>query len=480
MSSSSRIEAHYKWKDQPVPYCKDLTAILYEYKSQDPKPSAEQFGYNARRTITKSRTDANRHYLSRFKLYLDSEVAKTLPSLPPNVTPLSAIADYLSSLYTMAINDITDKWGGAVTPDNVVWFLTVPAMWTERAKQEMRMAAAVAGLVDEQDINNPNRLNIVLEPEAAAMYCCREEDYQLEAGQSFMIVDAGGGTVDLTVHELLCDPNTDEECLREISRGSGKSCGSTFIDEAFVKYVKKICGAANVDNLIASHEGDWLKMMNLWEQKKRDFADDSDEEESIPIPLSLRHLMAQDRLAEQWDGESDNELDEDELENITITVDDFRNMFDPIVDDTLNLVEDQLQRSCVALNEYKSQNSGSTQDYKIDKIFFVGGFSASEYLWKKAQERLGGRVQLLRPSEPGAAVVKGAVYLGRFPNSRRTRIAYGIKMSGPWTPENPAGEDAKKWNESENAYFADNLFHAIVGVDEQVGINETRETQYVL
>lgn len=121
--------------------------------------------------------------------------------------------------------------------------------------------------------------------------------------------------------------------------------------------------------------------------------------------------MAQDRLAES----------DDEYEQITITAEDFRSMFDPVVDDTLNLVEVQLQRSCVALNEYRTLNehgsriSGSTQDCKIDKIFFVGGFSASEYLWKKAQERLSDRVQMFRPIEPGAAVVKGAVYLGRFP-----------------------------------------------------------------
>src|SRR5687767_11339624 len=126
--------------------------------------------------------------------------------------------------------------------------------------------------VPEEEIYNSNRLNIVLEPEAAAMYCCRKSnELLLEVGDTFIVVDAGGGTIDLvrsafsvlfhksywqgmhtfgmiapilivfvlkTSHEIVHNPDTGNESLREIHHGSGRSCGSTFINEAFIKFFK--------------------------------------------------------------------------------------------------------------------------------------------------------------------------------------------------------------------------------------------------
>ncbi|RUP51678.1 hypothetical protein BC936DRAFT_146632 [Jimgerdemannia flammicorona] len=46
--------------------------------------------------------------------------------------------------------------------------------------------------------NDENRLKIVLEPEAAAMWCCEKSGQNmLKPGDTFIVVDAGGGTVDL-------------------------------------------------------------------------------------------------------------------------------------------------------------------------------------------------------------------------------------------------------------------------------------------
>lgn len=96
---------------------------------------------------SKADVDRNRRYVDRFKLYLDEKVAEALPPLPSDTTVVTIISDYLHELYGMAISDIERTWGGSVKPDNVVWFLTVPAMWSEKAKQDMRKAAVLAGMV---------------------------------------------------------------------------------------------------------------------------------------------------------------------------------------------------------------------------------------------------------------------------------------------------------------------------------------------
>lgn len=74
-------------------------------------------------------------------------------------------------------------------------------MWSDRAKAAMREAAIRAGLVSRTD--PAERLMLISEPEAAALYCEKKsEQFNLCHGQRFMICDAGGGTVDLIVFEI--------------------------------------------------------------------------------------------------------------------------------------------------------------------------------------------------------------------------------------------------------------------------------------
>lgn len=75
--------------------------------------------------------------------------------------------------------------------DSFRYCLTVPAMWSDRAKALMREAAVIAGLVKEND--HRDRLMLISEPEAAAIYCEKKcEQFNLKSGDRFMICDAGG------------------------------------------------------------------------------------------------------------------------------------------------------------------------------------------------------------------------------------------------------------------------------------------------
>src|SRR3954469_13110969 len=59
-----------------------------------------------------------------------------------------------------------------------------------------------------------------------------------------MIVDCGGGTVDLTTRKLV-----GENQLGEITERAGDYCGSSFIDEAFLKHIGNIVGNSTIDKL---------------------------------------------------------------------------------------------------------------------------------------------------------------------------------------------------------------------------------------
>lgn len=71
------------------------------------------------------------------------------------------------------------------------YIITVPAVWTEKARDLTAKCAVNAGMGPE------DKLHIVSEPEAAAMYAISKfreiNTGELEVGDTFVLCDAGGG-----------------------------------------------------------------------------------------------------------------------------------------------------------------------------------------------------------------------------------------------------------------------------------------------
>src|SRR6266498_5406052 len=65
-----------------------------------------------------------------------------------------------------------------------------------------------------------------------------------------MVVDCGGGTVDLTSRKLL-----DENQLGEVTERAGDFCGSTFIDKEFIEFLKREVGNSAIDLFSDKHYG---------------------------------------------------------------------------------------------------------------------------------------------------------------------------------------------------------------------------------
>jgi molecular chaperone DnaK (HSP70) len=69
----------------------------------------------------------------------------------------------------------------------------------------MRKAAVQAEIIDS---TNSQNLLLCLEPEGASIQCREDAETsvreQLGKGKVVMVLDCGGGTVDITVHKLLC------------------------------------------------------------------------------------------------------------------------------------------------------------------------------------------------------------------------------------------------------------------------------------
>lgn len=152
-----------------------------------------------------------------------------LPPLPPGKSEIDVAADYLFKLRQAVRNQLQKTLGEVFSREerNIRYYLTVPAIWNDAGKAATRAAAVQAGFLRDE---NDNRLTLISEPEAAALFCAKSGLLNLKVGDAILIVDCGGGTVDLIAYEV------EEEqpfSVAECTAGSGDSCGSTALNRNF-------------------------------------------------------------------------------------------------------------------------------------------------------------------------------------------------------------------------------------------------------
>ncbi|KAG0380570.1 hypothetical protein BGX24_007257 [Mortierella sp. AD032] len=380
------------WPKQNIQYAKTPTLNLYS--KVDGRYKIIEWGWKSKLEM-ESPSGSKYTQISQYKPYLDENVG-----LSPwnNIVPLQdAISDYLHALHEYAAEKILQEFGPSITRKSFRYCLTVPAMWSDKAKDVMRKAAIRANLITESD--HPERLTLVSEPEAAALYCKRKcKQYDLEDGNRFLICDAGGGTVDLIVYDIHL--SSQGQRLSEVIKGHGASCGSMFID-------------MNFRNLLFQKFGKhWAKfprdiMPRLIEtfayQLKPHF--NGVEDQYLPLPRSDCFDLLEDPGAIGIDG-GYMRFKASELKD---------NVFEPVVVKVLKLIQEQLAAA-----------------EECSAIFMVGGFGASNYLLDRVKQEFSGMVKTIAvPHKPEVAVVCGAVYVGLDPKivtARVSRRCYGVSV----------------------------------------------------
>ena len=79
---------------------------------------------------------------------------------------------------------------------------------------------------------------MITEPEAAAIYALDSlNPHDLQIGTTFVLCDAGGGTVDLISYKVLAlEPILK---MKEAATGTGSLCGSSFINRLFEAFFER-------------------------------------------------------------------------------------------------------------------------------------------------------------------------------------------------------------------------------------------------
>ncbi|XP_066533886.1 heat shock 70 kDa protein 12B-like [Hoplias malabaricus] len=386
---------------------KTLTCILF-----DEDENFLKFGYDAIMTYTRQtrKDEAKKQFLfDNFKMELYGRVLhRDSMMTAQNGKKMRAMKVFSESLRFMKDHALEmmgkHTSGKKYSASDVTWVLTVPAIWSAAAKKFMTEAATEAGLVSE---SNPERLIVALEPEAASVWCKQlpsegfmegdlEEAETLEqiSGTQYMVVDCGGGTIDVTVHEV-----AEGGRLKELNRVSGNNMGGQTVDVNFKLFLRETFSEKVFDDFEENHPSEVKRLMYDFSICKRYEGD-----VLVQCPYNLQELARKVKDMEDYFTE-ESETDW-ESGSILLSGSKLKSFHD----ESLNGIESLIERIL------------ENQNLKIKYIFLVGGFALSPYVINFVKEKFGSKYKVLFPVDAAMAVVKGAVMFGMMPNIVESRI----------------------------------------------------------
>ena len=258
-------------------------------------------------------------------------------------TVVDLVAKYLAYVKEVALDEVgASGW----LMHDIRWCVTVPAIWSDVERERVRRAATAAGLPGDD-------LLIAIEPEAAALHCSDMVDVRSDggiadrlalqaAGTRFMVVDGGGGTVDLSAHRTTIAEN-GEIRLDDIGVPVGEKLGSEYLNFAFRHTVlTDRFGAETLERLEKECLVGLTELEEAWEKEKRTLRASLDENGvrvtervQITVPGEVWVLLeapVRERLAEQAGGRNFR---------LVMKSDEVRHLFDTVVDEILERIEAQ-------------------------------------------------------------------------------------------------------------------------------------------
>ncbi|THY83348.1 actin-like ATPase domain-containing protein [Aureobasidium pullulans] len=354
------------------------------------------------------------HYVSEQDL--DDQLAHS------GKTTEEAISDYMSLVYQHAQEALVRRFGQqmvSTTPIEVV--LTVPAVWTDAAKDATFRVAKNAGM-------GPN-LHMISEPEAAAIYSLKsmeQESKMLHVGDNFIVCDAGGGTVDLASYSIC---SLSPLRLEESAPGTGALCGGVFLNLRFQALVKSRMGSAAFKKLCERKPKSWAIALRYFEDYVKKNFD----------PLSSQNTYDDNKFNVPLPGAEDDAAAGIDCGFITLSTAEVAELFRPLVESVIELVERQ-------------RNVLLACDKTAKGVILVGGFGQSSYLFRCLKSRFAHedpppsynqstkspspepepRFIVLQPANAWTAVVRGAVLSSlqeKVVMSRKARRHYGIRFA---------------------------------------------------
>ena len=286
-----------------------------------------------------------------------------------------------------------------------------------------------------------------------------------------MVIDAGGGTIDITAHV-----EVDGDIVVQ-NVPSGNAWGGTQVNEGFSKLLQEIVCDPGFEKFIA--RGDYTKnqatqnkiVYNEFEKQKVLFGQGKIEEIAVELPKTFA-IFYEEALVEGVKEISGIEYDDDTL-YIDKSVTDSK-LFGPVIQGIIDCTQSAIE---------KIDNCPST-------FYLVGAFGGCKYVHEKvkvATEKYyqskghTDKCNVLIPLTPHLAIATGAVMWRKNPEkfkARRVDATYGIGTATTFDPKKH-NEAHKYYDKERKVHCCDHIFKVFLEKGELAKANEVVTTTLI-
>ncbi|XP_062570231.1 heat shock 70 kDa protein 12A-like [Saccostrea cucullata] len=363
----------------------------------NPDQSFNSFGYAAENKYVHLASEGKHldyYFFMRFKMDLhwkdmthDTEINDVTGKGLPAILVFSSSIKYLKDHLFQTLEDR----GHTVETSQILFVLTVPAIWTESAKQFMRTAAVQAGV-------HTNQL----------VYKTATRKYAFKITSFLNIQFKKCGTADFSVHEV-----NEDGTLTEIHMATGGPYAGTIVDEEYLKLYSKIFGYKTMQKLKANDMEEYLAIARNFETKKRLVCEEYMESFNVKLATTLsKRFKSKPKKFKK-------NIAEIGMKDF-ISIDGDKIKFAPSAIKSL---------FCTPVGGIVSHIQNLLKEHEeVKSILLVGGFSESRLLQEEIKKAIVDKTFVI-PNECGLAVLKGAVLYGHRPLSITARImkyTYGV------------------------------------------------------
>ena len=310
-----------------------------------------------------------------------------------------------------------------------------------------------------------HKLVLALEPECAALYCqqltndkmanhCRvQKNLDYSISNSYMVLDIGGGTVDVAVYN-----SQSENIFESVLPPTGNDWGGTKVNEEYSKLLQEIVadpefkrfsempqqGAQN-QAAITTH------IYHDFESAKVLFCNNAKKERRMTVRLHRKfvHFYSPEKIKEGVAALNDARIELDGSDLLVIQFSKVEELFAPAIRGILDCIDIAIAKSPVAINV----------------VYLVGGFGGCPYIYNKIKEfdKFPNSCVLI-PRDYNVAVVKGAIMFQQNPKTMNSRVSsayYGIEATVKYDPQKHDSR-RKRYDLKRECTVTDNAFEVIV------------------
>lgn len=256
-----------------------------------------------------------------------------------------------------------------------------------------------------------------------------------------------GGTIDITVHEVLDNGN-----LKELHAASGNDMGGESVDKQVISFLKDIFSEEIFETFQKNHPSDALKL-----KYEISFIKSYQDIVRLSCPFTLLKLFQKYESIESY----------------------FEGVPGADWDDGAILIKKKLLESffdeSFSSIEYTIKHILKKTELSIEYMMIVGGYAECQILRNFMKKKFGSRHKVLCPSEPQAVVLKGAILYGKNPSVVKSRISvltYGVCVANCFDETKHRGK--KKYTNKDGKEFCSVCFQQLVSKGESIEYNEVR------